>query len=275
MISLGHSERFVHPCRLAFVNRATDKFSGQGSENIFARSGSATRIHEIESIFNDAKHHYGKGLDWRTGDFHGRDLQMKPTLYDVYDAASCLLRYLKLLAEPIIPFDLYDQFTTALSNEWPPGFSNDGTVPEDFNVSKLITTYQQLINSLPPLNRALLLYLLDLLAVFASKSDRNHMTSPRIVAAFQPAFLSRPPSKMSASDHVLAADTMVFLVENQDHFLIGMSGKAASDQKDEAPASTPLENARKAALDDISELSSHSVGRNSDVSDISQMSSAN
>ena len=235
------------------MNKVTDNVSGQESENIFARSGSATRIHQLESIFDDSNQDYGKGLDFRTGDFIRRDgsvrrslrnLLTEPTPYDVYDAASCLLRYLKLLPEPVIPFDLYDRFTAAIEDELPPDYAFNHVLPDDFNISKVIAKFQQATFSLPPLNRQLLLYLLDLLAVFASKSDRNHMTSPRIVAAFQPAFLSRPPSEMSASDHLLAAETMIFMVENQDHFLIGMRGGTS---RDEEPAKTPVENTSKAA----------------------------
>jgi hypothetical protein len=51
----------------------------------------------------------------------------------------------------------------------------------------------------------------------------------RIVAAFQPVLLSRTPSEMSAADHMLVVMTMIFLVENRDQFLIGMSGTASSD----------------------------------------------
>ncbi|KAH7309930.1 Rho GTPase activation protein [Rhexocercosporidium sp. MPI-PUGE-AT-0058] len=215
------------------------KERGTELENIFARSGSATRIHELEGVFDSAKHRYGKGLDWITGDFYGRESTTEPTLYDVYDAASCLLRYLKLLPEPVVPFDLYDQFTAALGDELPPDFMDD-IPPDDFDGSKVLSRFQQLIISLPSLNRQLLLYLLDLLAVFASQADKNRMTSQRIVAAFQPALLSRPVSEMSASGHILAANAMVFLVENQDHFLIGMRGAGASDSNDKEPAKTPV-----------------------------------
>jgi hypothetical protein len=154
---------------------------------------------------------------------------------------------LKLLPEPVIPFDLYDQFTAVIGDELPPDYAFNQVLPDDFDISKVIPRYRQLVNSLHPLHKQLLLYLLDLLAVFASKSEKNHMTSPRIVAAFQPAFLSRPPSEMSASDHLLAAETMIFMVENQDHFLIGRTGTAASDPKDEEPAKTPVENTSKAS----------------------------
>ncbi len=62
-----------------------------------------------------------------------------------------------------------------------------------------------MVTFFPPLNRQLFMYLLDLVAVFASKLN-NYMTSERIMAAFQPSFLSRTRSEMLASDHVLAAD---------------------------------------------------------------------
>lgn len=52
-----------------------------------------------------------------------------------------------------------------------------------------------MVTFFPPLNRQLFMYLLDLVAVFASKLN-NYMTSERIMAAFQPSFLSRTRSEM-------------------------------------------------------------------------------
>ena len=167
-------------------------------ENIFYQSGSAKNIFELQSIF-DLPDRYGKGLDW--------------SQYLVHDAASLVLRYLKTLPEPVIPFDRYSLFIACLSN--------------DANAKDTMTSiaeFQDCVVNLPPLNRQLLLYLLDLLAVFASKSDKNHMTSSRLVAVFQPSLLSKEPQSMTAEDHELAASVMVFMVENQDHFLIGLTG---------------------------------------------------
>jgi GTPase-activating protein SAC7 len=159
---------------------------------------------------------YGKGLDW-TG-----------TGYSVYEAAACLLRYLKRLPEPVIPYAFYDKFTSILG---PTVYENDEGYDRDaFSVDVAISTLQQYITKIPPLNQQLLLYLLDIAAVFASKSNENKMTSARIVAAFQPSWLAREASVgMSVLDHVRAADTLVFMIENQDHFLIGMRGTAADD----------------------------------------------
>lgn len=87
-----------------------------------------------------------------------------------------------------------------------------------------------MITSLPPLNRQLLLYILDLLAVFASKSDLNKMTTPNLAAIFQPGILSHPQHDMSPPEYRLSQDVLIFLIENQDSFLIGMQGTAADPE---------------------------------------------
>ena len=110
----------------------------------------------------------------------------------------------------------------------------------DFDNGAAIKVYQQLITQLPPLNRQLLLYILDLLAVFASKSDLNRMTSANLSAIFQPGLLSHPAHDMSPAEYRLSQDVLIFLIENQDHFLIGMTGTAADDKtKQEVEAGTP------------------------------------
>ncbi|KAG0645569.1 Rho-GTPase-activating 5 [Hyphodiscus hymeniophilus] len=196
------------------------KEKGCFSENIFAQSGSATRVRALEVAF-DTPTRYGKGLDWSTGYHRDMAAGTEETHYDVYDAATCFLRYLKLLPEPVIPSNLYEQFTAAINDE------------DSFDEAKSIKALQEKLTYLPPLNRQLLLYLLDILAVFASKSEVNGMTSKRLVAAFQPALLSKPPREMSAEDHVRAADTMEFMVHNQDHFWIGMSHSASNSKKED------------------------------------------
>ena len=100
----------------------------------------------------------------------------------------------------------------------------------DFDHDKAIHTYQQLITELPSLNRQLLLYILDLLAVFASKSDVNLMTSANLSAIFQPGLLSHPNHDMSPQEYRLSQDVLIFLIDNQDSFLIGMSGTAVDEK---------------------------------------------
>ncbi len=83
-----------------------------------------------------------------------------------------------------------------------------------------ITAAQQLVKELSPLHRQLLLYMLDTLAVFASKSNINGMPASRLVAAFQPSLLCGRAEDMDFEEHQIAHRIMVFLVEHQDNFLL-------------------------------------------------------
>jgi hypothetical protein len=56
------------------------------------------------------------------------------------------------------------------------------------------------------------------------------MTPGRIVAAFQPSLLAREASAgMSVVDYVRAAETLIFMVEEADHFIPGRRETAADD----------------------------------------------
>lgn len=150
----------------------------------------------------------------------------------MHDAANVLRRYLNQLPEPIVPLDLYERFREPLRGHTMQavGDTEGPQLPDSFDVGKAIATYQQLITELPPLNRQLLLYILDLLAVFASKSDENRMNSQNLAAIFQPGMLSHPAHDMAPVEYRLSQDVIIFLIENQDHFLIGMRGTAADEQ---------------------------------------------
>ncbi|CZT02434.1 related to Rho GTPase activating protein [Rhynchosporium graminicola] len=207
----GYVPIVVAKCGVYLKEKATNV------EGIFRLSGSEKRIKELRTIF-DSPDRYGKGLDWAG--------------YTVHDAANVLRRYLNQLPEPIVPLDLYDRFRQPLKGftKQAVGDADGPQLSEDFNVEKAIVTYQHLITELPPLNRQLLLYILDLLAVFASKSDENRMTSANLSAIFQPGMLSHPIHDMEPEQYRLSQDVLIFLIENQDHFLIGMRGTAADEQ---------------------------------------------
>ncbi|KAJ9637695.1 GTPase activating protein (GAP) for Rho1p [Coniosporium tulheliwenetii] len=160
-----------------------------------------------------------KGLDW--------------TGYTVHDAANILRRYFNQLPEPIIPLEFYEKFRDPLRGHQSQAVGQiEGQAPPvgDFDIEGAIRCYQQLITELPPLNRQLLLYILDLLAVFASKSDLNKMPTPNLAAIFQPGILTHPAHDMKPSEYRLSQDVLIFLIENQDHFLIGMQGTAADEK---------------------------------------------
>lgn len=220
--SLFERERYdaaviIGPVRRCELASAANLSTATNVEGIFRLSGSEKRIKELRTIF-DSPDRYGKGLDWAG--------------YTVHDAANVLRRYLNQLPEPIVPLDLYDRFREPLRGftKQAVGDAEGPQLSEDFDAGKAIVTYQQLITELPPLNRQLLLYILDLLAVFASKSDENRMTSANLSAIFQPGMLSHPVHDMEPEQYRLSQDVLIFLIENQDHFLIGMRGTAADEK---------------------------------------------
>lgn len=56
------------------------------------------------------------------------------------------------------------------------------------------------------------------------------MTAPNLSAIFQPGLLSHPSHDMSPKEYRLSQDVLIFLIENQDHFLVGMQGTAADEK---------------------------------------------
>jgi hypothetical protein len=186
-------------------------------EGIFRLAGSEKRIKELKIAF-DTPPRYGKGLDW--------------TGYTVHDAANILRRYFNHLPEPIIPLGNYDSFRQPLRNHQAEAVGAiEGQAPSvgGFDPDAAVRNYQHSIKTLPSLNRQLLLYILDLLAVFAAKADVNKMTTSNLAAIFQPGILSHPQHDMSPQDYRLNQDVLIFLIDNQDHFLIGMEGTAVDE----------------------------------------------
>ncbi|KAL8711145.1 MAG: hypothetical protein Q9225_007161 [Loekoesia sp. 1 TL-2023] len=210
----GYVPIVVAKCGVFLKEKATDV------EGIFRLSGSNKRIKELQTIF-DSPDRYGKGLDW--------------TGYTVHDAANILRRYLNNLPQPIVPLEFYEKFRDPLRSHQAQAVGTgeqEVTAQDtgDFDHPAAIATYQKLITELPPLNRQLLLYILDLLAVFSSKSDLNRMTSGNLSAIFQPGLLSHPSHDMEPKEYRLSQDVLIFLIENQDSFLVGMSGTAADEK---------------------------------------------
>ena len=63
-----------------------------------------------------------------------------------------------------------------------------------FNQDECIQTYKRLIRSLPRANQYLLLYVLDLLSVFARKSEKNLMTATSMFVLHCSFWLTYVPS---------------------------------------------------------------------------------
>ncbi|KAJ9479364.1 Rho-GTPase-activating protein BAG7 [Pseudozyma hubeiensis] len=169
-------------------------------EGVFRIAGSQKRMKELQETF-DSPPRYGKSVDW--------------TKYSVHDAASVLRRYFNHMPEPVVPHDLYTEFRNIRAKEH---FDEDGA----------IKTYRLLISSMPSASQYLLLYVLDLLAVFARKSDKNLMPSSNLAVIFQPGMFSHPSHELSPGEHKLAVQVLEFLIDHQDQFVLGMTPQPAS-----------------------------------------------
>ncbi|KAK9369206.1 Rho GTPase activation protein, partial [Lipomyces kononenkoae] len=164
-------------------------------QGIFRVSGSVKRVREIQRIFATGPD-FGHNIDW--------------TGYTVHDAASLLRRYLNGLPEPIIPLDLYDDFRSP--------FIHPLTQPtkqfKKHELNEVIVKLHALIQQLPPANRQLLLYILDLLLVFSKHSKRNMMPAANLAAIFQPCILSHPSHHTSPEEYAMSQEAVIFMIEH-------------------------------------------------------------
>ncbi|KAF8983086.1 hypothetical protein BGZ46_010905 [Entomortierella lignicola] len=159
------------------------------TRGIFRVSGSAKRVSELQLIF-DTPPHYGSQLDW--------------TGYTIHDASNVLRRYLNHLPDPVITLEYYEEFRNVYRN-----------LTDD---EEKIAAYQELISKLPPPHSCLLMYLLDMLALFAHHSDENLMDSRNLASVFQPGVLSHPDHSMSPGEYMTSAAVVKFLIDNQSSF---------------------------------------------------------
>lgn len=177
---------------------------GTSVKGVFRLSGSESRIRELYEIFDCPP--YGRGFNL--------------TGYDCYEVAHLLRRYLLQLPESVIPHRSYKKFCKP--------FCNHGATSRwiwclpagQFDNERAIRVYQKLIGQLDRWSRALVLYLLDLLAVFASKASENRMTAPNLSKILQPCFISHPRYRMNTRKWEVNRQVMTFLIENQEHFRI-------------------------------------------------------
>ena len=156
----------------------------------------------------DSPDPYGRGLDW--------------VGYTPHDAAHTMLRYAKLLSQPVVPYQNYDSYRNSyplLAEVTLPLIPDLGIM--DRGTKRAINALRASMIQLPPLNRQLFEYLLDLMAVFASKSELNKMTCDRIVACFRPGSLSLKPEQMDEEEHIAAHKTLCFMVMYQSELLFG------------------------------------------------------
>ncbi|KIM84162.1 hypothetical protein PILCRDRAFT_818484 [Piloderma croceum F 1598] len=184
----GYIPVVVAKCGLYLKESATEV------EGTFRVNGSNKRMRDLQAEF-EAAPRYGKSLDW------------KKENYTTHDVASVFRRYLTQMPEPVIPHDMYYHFRDALTKQ-------------PFNQDEVVSTYKKLITSMPRANQYLLLYVLDLLSVFARKSDKNLMTASNLAVIFRPGLISHPDHEMSPREHDLSQKVLEFLIAQQDWFML-------------------------------------------------------
>ncbi|KAL5525703.1 hypothetical protein ACEPAG_7040 [Sanghuangporus baumii] len=181
----------VAKCGLYLKENATEV------EGTFRVSGSNKRMRDLQAIF-ETPPKYGKNLDW------------KKENYTPHDVASVFRRYLTQMPEPVIPHNLYSKACNFFREPLAKKMSTDD----------VIKIYKQLIRGMPPQNQYLLLYVLDLLSVFARKADKNRMTATNLAVIFRPGLINHPQHELSPKEHNLSQEVLEFLIEHQDWFML-------------------------------------------------------
>ncbi|KAJ1950204.1 GTPase activating protein (GAP) for Rho1p, partial [Linderina macrospora] len=161
--------------------------NGQQTQGIFRVNGSMKRVQKLQDEFNTAPE-YGRHVGWDG--------------YTLHDAATLLRRYLNSLPEPVISTDFYDDFRNLLIENIP---HNDK-----------LHLYASLISQLPAESRHTLLYVLELLALFAKPDNAKLtlMTSSNLAAVLQPCLLVHPGHVADPQEYVRSKAVIEFLIVN-------------------------------------------------------------
>jgi hypothetical protein len=178
--------------------------TGTNFPGVFSALSGGPRLDELKLAFSSSPF-YGRGIDW--------------TRYSVNDARFVMLLYLEQLPEPVIPFRYHTRFCEPLRNVRTFSISNGS-----FDSEKAVGLYQDLIAELPPINRHVLLYILDILALYTVKASE-------LAALFQPGLLkARGIKRRDLIETRLSQKVLTFLVDNQASFPLGLPGTALYDE---------------------------------------------
>jgi len=124
-------------------------------QGIFRLSGSQTHIQQLKKEFDR-----GDKVDLNT-------------IEDPHVVAGLLKLYLRELPESIFPNDTYEKLIDAQQNQ----------------KEKLVQTFCSILEELAPPNKAVLRYILEILAYIESNSAINKMTSSNLSIVFAPTLL--------------------------------------------------------------------------------------
>lgn len=254
----GHIPVVVAKCGVYLKKSATDV------EGIFRLSGSARRIKELQQAFNTPPR-FGKGLDWEGYNVHDAanvlrrylnhlpepivPLQFYERFRGPLREKPSVLDYLKETggdqthgqAQPQVQSSEGDtngsgESSTKNRTSSPPGKISSSGVSVDSALGKdiehAVQRYKILISELPPLNRQLLMYILDLLSIFAARCEKNLMPAANLAAIFQPSLLSHPHHDMAPAEYHLSRAAVEFLIQHSSQFLSHIENVALKDYQE-------------------------------------------
>jgi hypothetical protein len=121
------------------------------------------RLSGISDEITDFRHQldFGEKVDFKeASDIHIGIL----TILLKFLVSSLLKLYLKLMPEPVIPFDLYDEFMIAQS----------------FETNEMIDAFVDLLKKLSPIRKNMLIDLIDLMDKIQLNSSENKMTKENL-----------------------------------------------------------------------------------------------
>lgn len=139
--------------------------------------------------------------------------------YTVKDDASLILRYIKLLPEPVVTYDCYQSFLAildSLPSNIDPLEKIDWSLLDETTREITISTAPEALKHLPRNNRCLLFYFLVLIHNFAKESNKNLLDTPQLVVVFQPGLLSLEPEEMSIYEHRRVHQVIESIFEDLD-----------------------------------------------------------
>ena len=205
---------------------------------------------------------YGAKIDWDG--------------YTVHDAASLLRRYLGSLSEPLIPFSLYNSFRDPLLEkkelfQYLKEKDTKGALHVKPDKQKrriivaqrrgLLKEYSLLFQKLPPIQHRVLFYLVDMLAMFNLKSDKNRMPAKNLAAIFQPSILFHMDHDMNPEEYAANSLVIEFMVTYSHKILVNVQRenpspplRSASPKEEAASTSRILSDNYEKIVEEADEL---------------------
>ncbi|CEP60301.1 uncharacterized protein LALA0_S01e07580g [Lachancea lanzarotensis] len=211
------------------------------TSGIFRIAGNNKRVKELQYIFSTPPSYGTKLGDWDGFTVHDAASVLRRFLnnldeplvpLDIYERFRKPLqdrpRILKHLAQGMVRSQ-YEEVSSASAG---PDANNLGFTsidPEDEAKQKMkalrhkkrlsrdiraaLKEYETLFGALSSDARQLLIYLLDLLSLFAQQADENLMTARNLAAVFQPSIISHPHHDMDPKEYELSRLVVEFLIE--------------------------------------------------------------